>query len=540
MKSLVGRKKLTIILIGVLAALFAVIAPTPAYAYESPVVTQYSYAQAGERIFVTNEDNCVPPAGVSYTGKLHMEFIDSTSTSFHQTVQGYASSGTLGVIIVTIPVGAAPGLGVIKLSCVDDSSSLETMTFSPIPFTVVTPSSVLQVTHPYMWGTMHIGGNSHVCSWNEPIMLQVKKSSSVHTSNDDLPVSTISASKNVNGSWSATVPLNPSGPYDIGEKYSVRAYCGTDVWTADSFGVTALFEVKTDSYVAMGDSYSSGEGSYNYDLAGGNCHRSTDSYAYYLVDNAGLDLPNFTACSGAVTDDLFNANPVNTSEPAQISRLSDDTEVVTLTIGGNDLDFSHILEECLESPNTNGYDCSTNTLLMAALESGKDALAGDLPPNTTAYNHDSREIHSIAEVIDVIVAEAPNVDVYIAGYPELFGDNTSYFTADGDAPGGYKCVVWTSGPVEVDMSYWDVQWINQQAVDLNQIIEDAVDESLDPKVHYVPVDTFNGHGLCDSGTPYINPVFKTSVLHPTQPESIHPNTVGMSSGYGVAFDAVIN
>src|SRR5687768_15071238 len=60
-----------------------------------------------------------------------------------------------------------------------------------------------------------------------------------------------------------------------------------------------------DNYVALGDSYSSGVGTYSYTLDA-SCQRSTYAYPYLLSKQRANTSLNFVACSGAKTDDVIN------------------------------------------------------------------------------------------------------------------------------------------------------------------------------------------------------------------------------------------
>ena len=119
-----------------------------------------------------------------------------------------------------------------------------------------------------------------------------------------------------------------------------------------------------DGYVALGDSYSAGEGLEPYEPGtqgvadgGDRCHRSDDAYSQQL----GIFDPDdpddaFRACSGAITVDLYTAHTEprepepgepTADVPAQVSP-DDSAELVTLTMGGNDLAFSEVVKFCLE------------------------------------------------------------------------------------------------------------------------------------------------------------------------------------------------
>ncbi|MEO5949915.1 MAG: SGNH/GDSL hydrolase family protein [Candidatus Saccharimonadales bacterium] len=307
-------------------------------------------------------------------------------------------------------------------------------------------------------------------------------------------------------------------------------------------GVSIVTQPSGTKYVAMGDSYSSGEGSLNYDLPGGDCHRSSSSYPYYLVNNQPIPLAplvplDFVACSGAITDDLFNSNSINTAEDAQMSHLKADTAVVTLTIGGNDIGFTDATNACADYTTHSGYSCATNSSLSSAISSRMSAFEDStVHVNAPGQN---RPIHSLSSVLSAIVTAAPNAKIYIAGYPHLFGASTSNYEYDGDAPGAYKCIVTHGiGPV-VAFAYSDAQWLNDKVDELNQIVSDAVDNLANPDVLYVSPSTFDTHGLCDSSSSYLNDIHFTG-FNTVKSESLHPNVDGITYGYGVAFEAKIN
>jgi hypothetical protein len=85
----------------------------------------------------------------------------------------------------------------------------------------------------------------------------------------------------------------------------------------------------------------------------------------------------FKACSGAATNDIFNANETNPTEPAQLSSLSSGTKIVTLTIGGNDAGFPWVLEHCVEAPIIRpNFGCAANKQLVNETQARIGALAG--------------------------------------------------------------------------------------------------------------------------------------------------------------------
>lgn len=90
-------------------------------------------------------------------------------------------------------------------------------------------------------------------------------------------------------------------------------------------------------YVAMGSSYASGPGiterAPDSPLF---CARSRDNYAHQLARLRGLALADVT-CGGATTQHVLHGGQL--MQPAQLDALRPETELVTLTIAGNDIAF---------------------------------------------------------------------------------------------------------------------------------------------------------------------------------------------------------
>src|SRR3954454_9372004 len=92
------------------------------------------------------------------------------------------------------------------------------------------------------------------------------------------------------------------------------------------------------SYIALGDSYSSGVGTRTYISDGTSCQRSTYAYPYLIATQRAFTL-SFQACSGAKIPDVTNK---------QLGTLSSGTAYVTLSVGGNDAGFSSVITECAQ------------------------------------------------------------------------------------------------------------------------------------------------------------------------------------------------
>ncbi|HEU4977594.1 MAG TPA: SGNH/GDSL hydrolase family protein [Solirubrobacteraceae bacterium] len=151
--------------------------------------------------------------------------------------------------------------------------------------------------------------------------------------------------------------------------------------------VPAATAAAQSQYVALGDSYSSGVGTRTYYNDGTSCDRSPDAYAPQIASAKGYAL-SFQACSSAKTTDV-NAN--------QLGTLSSTTNLVTITIGGNDAGFSNVILNCALYYFTCGSSISSaNSFIQNKLPALLD----------TTYND--------------IRSRAPNAHVVVLGYPHLF------------------------------------------------------------------------------------------------------------------------
>jgi len=153
-------------------------------------------------------------------------------------------------------------------------------------------------------------------------------------------------------------------------------------------------------YVALGDSYAAGQGGGRYDDGDedGECRHSAAGYPALLNATPGIRLVADLSCGGDTTEDLLDT---------QLDDLDEDTRLVTITIGGNDLGAVRVAAVCSLAPSS--PDC--RSMLMSA----RDLLApgGELERRLRA---------TFAEVR----ADAPNARIVVTGYPNLFeGPGTS-------------------------------------------------------------------------------------------------------------------
>jgi lysophospholipase L1-like esterase len=226
----------------------------------------------------------------------------------------------------------------------------------------------------------------------------------------------------------------------------------------------------TVDYVALGDSYSSGVGAPG---QSGLCLRGSSGYpALWARQNDPASYRN-VACGGAVTSDVRSF---------QVPYLSTKTDLVSITIGGNDAGFAPAVISCT---------IGTDAACAAVVQTARTYITGTLPGALDA-------------TYQAIRRKAPNAHVVVLGYPRLFDVSSAYCGIGG-------------------MSLAKRRVLNAGADDLAGIIKDRAQAA---GFTFADVRSrFDGHGVCSS-TPWINGL---TILPPT--DSFHPNAAGYRSGY---------
>jgi flagellar hook assembly protein FlgD/PKD repeat protein/lysophospholipase L1-like esterase len=297
------------------------------------------------------------------------------------------------------------------------------------------------------------------------------------------------------GGFDATahVPL-PQYSIDTGVVVHARARNSEGQW-----GPQTDLRVGRCDYVALGDSFSSGEGNGDYyaDSETDRCHRA-QGRAYPELLHADPAAPaeahgkyQFVACSGAVTSAFYNTN---NGEPAQTEALSEETDLVTVTFGGNDLGFKDILLSCA------GLGVFTGTIHVSCQPGWSEKL-------DRRITEIPKTLHALYSAIR---AKAPHAPVYVLAYPPMFPDGR-LTGCQGVLP-------------------WDVNWMHGEWRKANDAIKRATDGVSD--VHYVDLDTaFRGHDICSDTTPWFNQLTTIPVDGiPTSTDDLsylfHPNAYG--------------
>ena len=234
---------------------------------------------------------------------------------------------------------------------------------------------------------------------------------------------------------------------------------------------TAPAVAAAPSYVALGDSYSSGVGTRSYIDDGTSCQRSTYAYPSLIAAARGYAL-NFRACSGAKIPDVTNN---------QLGALSPSTGYVTISVGGNDAGFAGVLTECAQP----GWMSDCN----GAIDAAQSYINAKLPA-------------ALSTLYAAIRSHATTARVVVVGYPRIFNGE--------DCNAG----TWFSPAEETRL--------NATADLLNSKLASAA--SARGFAFANPTGRFVGHAVC-ADVEWLN-----GLSNPIS-ESYHPNRTGHASGY---------
>lgn len=242
------------------------------------------------------------------------------------------------------------------------------------------------------------------------------------------------------------------------------------------------------SYVALGDSYTSGLGIAPQTGEPAGCYRSAVNYPALVAKELGVAEFTDVSCSSATTADLTAAQRIpGGANPPQLDALSAGTSLVTVGIGGNDVGFMEVLARCAVAGRV-GSDCRSGF----TGSDGKDQVA--------------RRIATAGERLDAVLAEAkrraPAARVLVVGYPGLF-------PAD---PAG------CAGTLGRGVAAADVGYLAEKADELNAELRRRAEAA---GARYV--DTVSaGHDMCaGAAARWVEPPVPAAGL-----AAIHPNAAG--------------
>jgi hypothetical protein len=254
------------------------------------------------------------------------------------------------------------------------------------------------------------------------------------------------------------------------------------------------------AYVALGDSYTAGPLIPNQSLSPLGCLRSDHNYPH--VVRPGLtDIATFRdpSCSGATTDHMANSQGVTPGpNPPQFDSLTADTRVVTLGIGGNDIGFSSIVQNCAR---LNPFDPCKDDYVIGSTDLIANRIAAAQP--------------KVEAVLDGIAARAPSAKVFVVGYPTVL---------PATGPG-----CWPTVPVTPT----DTPYLRAKVAQLNAMLATAAASRGDV---YVDTATSSvGHDFCKSASvKWVEGLVPVNTAAP-----VHPNANGMVNTGAVVLAAIL-
>lgn len=239
------------------------------------------------------------------------------------------------------------------------------------------------------------------------------------------------------------------------------------------------------TYVALGDSYSAASGTFPPDPAAPpECARSTVNYPHDIAARIGAQLTDVT-CGAAETKDYSSSQYPGVAP--QLDALRADTQLVTMTIGGNDSGvFIDVLTDC-------------GTAGLSTL--GQGSPCQDRYGSSFSDTINSTTYPALVNALNAVRAKAPSARVAILGYPWIMPPTGGCFPIMPVATG-------------------DVPYVRGIQATLNDAVRRAAAAT---GVSYIDFSTVSeGHDACQPiGVRWIEPA-----VAGTNPVIVHPNALG--------------
>jgi lysophospholipase L1-like esterase len=238
-------------------------------------------------------------------------------------------------------------------------------------------------------------------------------------------------------------------------------------------------------YVALGDSYSAASGVLPPDpSAPPECLRSILNYPHVIAGSTGAALTDVT-CGAADTSDYFEAQYPGV--PPQLEAVRSDTQLVTMTIGGND---SNVFIETILS-------CGS----LGVLSLGQGSPCKDRYGSSFEDTIRNTTYPSLVRALQAVRVKAPRARVAILGYPWIMPPSGGCFD-------------------KMPIASGDVPYVRGIQATLNDAVRRAAAAT---GATYVNLNTVSeGHDACQpTGVRWIEPV-----LQGTNAVIVHPNALG--------------
>ena len=252
------------------------------------------------------------------------------------------------------------------------------------------------------------------------------------------------------------------------------------------------------NYVALGDSFVSGPFIPFQRTDPLSCFKSTQNYPSVLARRLGVT--NFTdiSCGGADTPDMFAPQQgIPGQSVAQLSALEPDTDLVTVSIGGNDIGFMSII-----------LSCATASVLDPLGSPCKRQFGDELADRVAAT------APKVAAVLQGIKERAPRARVVVVGYLRIL-------------PPSHGC--WPVVPI----SKGDVPYLDNVQQQLNGML--GTQAELAGATFVNAYDISLGRDVCAAPwKKWVEGIIPTSPAFP-----VHPNAAGMKAVGNQVADALL-
>ena len=251
------------------------------------------------------------------------------------------------------------------------------------------------------------------------------------------------------------------------------------------------------NYVALGDSYTAGPLIPVWIPPWG-CLKSDHNFAHLAAPRLNLALRD-PSCSGAETEDMTQTQGVwPEPNPPQFDSLAADTEVVTLSVGGNDIGFSSLAEDCFSNQPT-GSPCKDKYTA-----GGTDQISQRIAETAP----------KVAGVLQGIHSRSPSARVFLVNYPTIFPD---------EGPSCYPVLPVADG---------DAVWLREKHKELNAMLAEQAAANGATLVDWYTASI--GHDACKP--PGIKWVEAPVPMNAAAP--VHPNLFGMQAASDLVVAAV--
>jgi lysophospholipase L1-like esterase len=242
-------------------------------------------------------------------------------------------------------------------------------------------------------------------------------------------------------------------------------------------------------YTALGDSYAAGP-LIPLPLPPFGCLKSSNNYGHIAQRTLRYAEYRDATCSGAETEDMTRPQNVSPGpNPPQFDLLSADTRLVTINIGGNDIGFSELAENCVSTVPW-GSRCKDRYV-----RDGRDEISDRIAATAP----------KVAAVIQGIRRRSPDAEVLVLNYSAIFPH-----TRGGCYP-------------RMPVARGDVAWLRDKHVELNAMLarQAAANGAELVDVYAASV----GRDACASSTRrWVEPYVPATAAAP-----LHPNLRGMQA-----------